>query len=67
MINLEQENELLKHLVVDLCQMIKGLMEALPQDLLELEQSQKMLEVANKLIDRYIEHGTPLSTPRDRQ
>jgi len=55
--SLEHENELLRSIVVDLSALVKDLLKAMPPEVKEHENSQRMLEIAEKLID----YGTQVS------
>jgi len=51
--DLEQENKLLKKLVVDLSTFIKDLFEHMPDDIQEEPRVQQMIEVAERLSKVY--------------
>jgi hypothetical protein len=64
MTDLTRENQLLKNMVVHLATMLKEILEHCPDDIRTHENSIRMLETSQRLIDAY---GPTLSTSDYRQ
>jgi hypothetical protein len=61
--NLEHENQLLRSVVADLSALIKDLLEVMPPEIREYDNVQRMIEIAEKLIN----YGSTLPTSDHRQ